>query len=71
MQNNVDINNPEIVSNLVGHQFATIVWNNDCHIVYHKCQNGTISLFELHPLILNCFEKEMKDLQSLFLTQQQ
>jgi len=66
MQNSVDVDNPEIVSNLVGHQFATIVWNNDCHIVYHKCCNGTNCLLELHPLILNWFEKEMNDSQSPF-----
>jgi len=43
-----------------------LIWNNDCHIVYHKCQNRTECLVELHPLILNWFEKEIKDSQSLF-----
>ena len=71
MQNNVDANNPKIVSDLVGHQFATIISNNDCHIVYHKHQNGTDCLVALHPSILNWFKKEMKDSQSSFLKQQQ
>ncbi len=66
MPNNVDADNPDIVSDLVGHQFATIFWNNDCHVVYHKHRNGTQCLLELHPLILNWFEKEIKDSQSPF-----
>jgi len=62
----VDVDNPEIESELVGHHFATIFLNNDCHIVYHKRQNGTQCFLELHPLILNWFKTEIKDSQSPF-----
>jgi len=66
IQNNINANNPAIESHVVGHQFAIIFWANDCHIVHHKLWNGTQCLCELHPLILNWFEKEVKDLESQF-----
>jgi len=66
LQNNFNANNNEIESHVVGHQFATMFGANDCHIVYHRHQNGTQCCLELHPLILNWFEKEVKDSESQF-----
>ena len=63
---NAEQNNEEIESHVVGHQFATMFGVNGCQIVYHKCRNGTQCRLELHPLILNWFEKEVKDVESEF-----
>jgi len=63
---NAEPNNEEIESHVVGHQFATMFGVNGCQIVYHKRHNGTQCHLELHPLILNWFEKEVKDVESEF-----
>jgi len=65
LENDIDADNQDFESKLVGHCFATIFWNHDCHIVYHKRQNEMASLLELHPLILNSLKK-IKDSQSPF-----
>jgi len=36
LQNDIDADNQDIESKLVGHHFATIYWNNDCHIICHQ-----------------------------------